>query len=102
MLGYPHLSILNCCLNYQFACADVQARLIVASMQVSPGDIVVSEKIRDVDVNDKVKLARVMMLGSRHETIIGRPLIPQASITAVVEVRAHPVSLADVENGACV
>ncbi|KAK9908800.1 hypothetical protein WJX75_003070 [Coccomyxa subellipsoidea] len=53
--------------------------------KVSPGDIVVSEKIRDVDVNDKVKLARVMMLGSRHETIIGRPLIPQASITAVVE-----------------
>ena len=44
-----------------------------------------SEKLRDVDVNDRVKLGRVLMLGSRHETIIGRPLIPNASVTAVIE-----------------
>ena len=53
--------------------------------QVSPGDLVVSEKLRDVDVNDRVKLGRVLMLGSRHETIIGRPLVPNASVTAVIE-----------------
>ncbi|EIE25523.1 hypothetical protein COCSUDRAFT_40742 [Coccomyxa subellipsoidea C-169] len=53
--------------------------------KVSPGDVVVSEKIRGVDVNDKVKLSRVLMLGSRYETIIGRPIVPSASITAVVE-----------------
>ena len=56
--------------------------------KVSPGDLVVSEKLRDVDVNDRVKLGRVLMLGSRHETVIGRPLIPQASVTAVIEVCA--------------
>ncbi len=56
-------------------------------MQVSPGDVVVSEKLRGVDVNDKVKLSRVLMLGSRYETIIGRPIVPSASITAVVEVQ---------------
>ena len=44
-----------------------------------------SEKLRDVDVNDRVKLGRVLMLGSRHETIIGRPLVPNASVTAVIE-----------------
>ena len=26
------------------------------------------------------------MLGSRHETIIGRPLVPGASVTAAIEV----------------
>ncbi|BDA41760.1 probable 50S ribosomal protein L21 [Coccomyxa sp. Obi] len=53
--------------------------------KVSPGDVVVTEKIRGVDVNDKVKLDRVLMLGSRDETIIGRPLVPQATVSAVVE-----------------
>ena len=58
-------------------------------MQVSPGDAVVSEKIRGVDVNDKIKLQRVLMLGSRYESIIGRPLVPGACVTAIVEVRMH-------------
>lgn len=53
---------------------------------MSPGDVVVTEKIQGVDVNDKVKLDRVLMLGSRDETIIGRPLVPQATVSAVVEV----------------
>ena len=71
----------------------------MATVQVSPGDVVVSEKINNVDVNDKVKLARVLMLGSRYETIIGRPLIPQASITAVVEVQA--ITLEQAEFAVC-
>ncbi len=57
--------------------------------QVSPGDLVVSEKLRDVDVNDRVALGRVLLLGSCHETVIGRPLVPRASVTAVIEVRMH-------------
>ena len=59
--------------------------------QVSPGDVVVTEKIRGVDVNDKVKLDRVLMLGSRDETIIGRPLVLQATVSAVVEVCCIPI-----------
>lgn len=51
--------------------------------------MVVTEKIREVDVNDKVKLARVLMLGSRYETIIGRAIVPDASVTAVVEVCSY-------------
>ena len=46
----------------------------------------VSEKLKGVDVNDRLALGRVLMLGSRIETVIGRPHIPGASVTAVVEV----------------
>ena len=55
--------------------------------QVSPGDLVITEKLRHVDVNDKINIQRVLMLGSRCETIIGRPLVPGAFVTAAVEVR---------------
>ena len=47
----------------------------------------VTEKLRHVDVNDKINIKRVLMLGSRCETIIGRPLVPGAFVTAAVEVR---------------
>ena len=55
--------------------------------QVSPGDLVITEKLRHVDVNDKINILRVLMLGSQCETIIGRPLVPGAFVTAAVEVR---------------
>ncbi|CAK0747858.1 hypothetical protein CVIRNUC_001795 [Coccomyxa viridis] len=53
--------------------------------KVSPGDLLVTEKLRNVDVNDRISIRRVLMLGSCHETIIGRPLVPGASVTAAIE-----------------
>lgn len=47
----------------------------------------ITEKLRHVDVNDKINIRRVLMLGSRYETIIGRPLVPGAYVKAAVEVR---------------
>lgn len=64
--------------------------------KVSQGDTIVTEKLRGVDVNDKLSLNRVLMLGSPHETIIGRPFIPEASVTAAVEVRLVLSELAGV------
>ena len=58
---------------------------------MSPDDLVVSEKLKGVDVNDRLALGRVLMLGSRSETVVGRPHIPGASVTAVVEARCHPL-----------
>ena len=55
--------------------------------KVSVDDLVFAEKLKGVDINDKVNLQRVLMLGSRYETVIGRPYIPGASVTAAVEVR---------------
>ncbi|KAK9822165.1 hypothetical protein WJX81_003172 [Elliptochloris bilobata] len=56
-----------------------------AQYKVSPDDLVISEKLKGVDVNDRLELGRVLMLGSRSETIIGRPHVLGASVTAVVE-----------------
>lgn len=58
--------------------------------RVSQGDMIVTEKLRGVDVNDKISLNRVLMLGSPDETIIGRPFIPEASVVAAVEVSCPP------------
>ena len=61
--------------------------------KVSADDLIYAEKLKDVDVNDTVKLTRVLLLGSRYETIVGRPLVPGASVTAAVEVQIYAVSL---------
>lgn len=51
----------------------------------------ITEKLRHVDVNDKINIRRVLMLGSRYETIIGRPLVPGAYVKAAVEVRGKTI-----------
>ena len=53
--------------------------------KVTPSDVIVTEKLDGVDVNDKIRLQRVLVLGSPEETIIGRPYIPGATVTAAVE-----------------
>lgn len=57
--------------------------------KVTPNDTIVVEKLGGVDVNDRLHLCRVLLLGSAAETIIGRPYIPEAAVTAAVEVRAR-------------
>lgn len=53
--------------------------------KVSPGDVIYTEKLLFADLNDTVHLDRVLLLGSRHETVIGRPSIPGAHVVALVE-----------------
>ncbi|KAK9811176.1 hypothetical protein WJX73_008472 [Symbiochloris irregularis] len=53
--------------------------------KVSADDLVYAEKLKGVTVNDKVTLNRVLMLGSRYETVIGRPIVPEAFVSAAVE-----------------
>jgi large subunit ribosomal protein L21 len=53
--------------------------------KVSPDDLIFVDKIKDVEVNDVVKLPRVLMLGSKTRTVIGRPTVPGAEILALVE-----------------
>ena len=54
--------------------------------KVAPNDLIVTEKLAGVDVNDRLQLRRVLLLGSAAETIIGRPYVPEAAVTAAVEV----------------
>ena len=53
--------------------------------KVTPDDLIVTEKLKGVDINDKVRLNKVLLVGSKTETTIGRPYIPDASVTAAVE-----------------
>lgn len=53
--------------------------------KVTPDDLLVTEKLIGVDIHDRLRLGRVLLLGSESETIIGRPYIPEATVTAAVE-----------------
>eukprot|EP00850_Spirogloea_muscicola_P020548 SM000219S06693 [mRNA] locus=s219:144912:146289:+ [translate_table: standard] len=53
--------------------------------KVTPGDVIYAEKLKFAGVNERVALERVLLLGTRSETVIGRPTVPHASVTAVIE-----------------
>ncbi|KAL8460437.1 hypothetical protein ACS0TY_032103 [Phlomoides rotata] len=56
--------------------------------KVSNRDTIYVEKLKHCDVNDKVVLNKVLLLGSQTQTIIGRPILPDAAVHAVVEEHA--------------
>ncbi|GFQ07120.1 50S ribosomal protein l21 mitochondrial [Phtheirospermum japonicum] len=56
--------------------------------KVSNRDCIYTERLKHCDVNDKVVLNKVLMLGSQTQTIIGRPILPDAAVHAVVEEHA--------------
>ncbi|KAG6405261.1 hypothetical protein SASPL_132848 [Salvia splendens] len=56
--------------------------------KVSNGDTIYTERLKHCDVNDKLVLNKVLMLGSLTQTIIGRPILPEAAVHAVVEEHA--------------
>ena len=53
--------------------------------KVTPDDIIVTERLEGVDINDTLRLQRVLLLGSAVETVIGRPYVPGAAVLAAVE-----------------
>ncbi|GAB4831187.1 hypothetical protein Ancab_005195 [Ancistrocladus abbreviatus] len=56
--------------------------------KVSNGDCIYTEKLKCCDVNDKLILNKVLLLGSSNQTIVGRPIVPDAAVHAVVEEHA--------------
>eukprot|EP01026_Neomeris_dumetosa_P030613 TRINITY_DN2445_c0_g1_i1.p1 TRINITY_DN2445_c0_g1~~TRINITY_DN2445_c0_g1_i1.p1 ORF type:complete len:225 (-),score=18.70 TRINITY_DN2445_c0_g1_i1:224-898(-) len=48
-------------------------------------DNIYSDRIANVEPNDVLRFSRVLMLGSRYETIIGRPYIPGAYVDVLVQ-----------------
>lgn len=56
--------------------------------KVSNGDSIYTEKLKFCEVNDKLVLTKVLMVGSQTQTIIGRPILPDAAVHAVVEEHA--------------
>lgn len=56
--------------------------------KVSNRDCIYTEKLKFCEVNDKLLLNKVLLLGSGTQTIIGRPTVPDAAVHAVVEEHA--------------
>nr|XP_023928580.1 50S ribosomal protein L21, mitochondrial-like [Quercus suber] len=56
--------------------------------KVSNGDSIFTERLKFCEVNDKLILNKVLLLGSSSQTIIGRPILPDAAVHAVVEEHA--------------
>ena len=54
--------------------------------KVSPGDVIWVERLKNADVGTQIVLSRVQVAGSQLETIVGRPYVENASVTAVIEV----------------
>ncbi|KAF9611120.1 hypothetical protein IFM89_027020 [Coptis chinensis] len=60
--------------------------------KVSNGDTIYTEKLKFCEVNDKLILHKVLMVGSKSQTIIGRPILLDAAVHAVVEEHVSPFS----------
>ncbi|CAM8903260.1 unnamed protein product [Rhodiola kirilowii] len=56
--------------------------------KVSNRDSIFVERLKFCEVNDKIILNKVMLLGSSLQTIVGRPIVPDAAVHAVVEEHA--------------
>lgn len=66
----------------------VYAIVEVGALQykVSPGDLIYAERLRHVDVGTELSFSSVQAAGTRSQTLIGRPYVDGASVTAVIEV----------------
>lgn len=56
--------------------------------KVSAGDWIYVEKLKYADVKQKIILNKVLMLGTKSETVIGRPILPGGAVHALVEEQA--------------
>lgn len=64
-----------------FAVVELAGR----QFKVTADDVIFPDRIHGVGVNDVVRLDRVLLLGSRVSTIVGRPYVPGACVYAAVE-----------------
>ncbi|WJZ96390.1 hypothetical protein VitviT2T_015082 [Vitis vinifera] len=56
--------------------------------KVSNGDCIYTERLKFCEVNDRLILNRVLLIGSTSQTIVGRPTLPDVAVHAVVEEHA--------------
>jgi len=53
--------------------------------KVVKGDLIVSEKLLGVDIGDEIVLDKVLMIGSRDFTAIGKPILTKAKVLAQIQ-----------------
>ncbi|RVW95824.1 50S ribosomal protein L21, mitochondrial [Vitis vinifera] len=60
--------------------------------KVSNGDCIYTERLKFCEVNDRLILNRVLLIGSTSQTIVGRPTLPDVAVHAVVEEHEKVIS----------
>lgn len=71
--------------NARFAIVDVNSK----QHKVVPGDLLMVDRLAEVSVGDKLQFDRVLMVGSKTYTVLGRPLIPTARVMMTCEEQAY-------------
>ncbi|KAK8793370.1 hypothetical protein WA158_004729 [Blastocystis sp. Blastoise] len=53
--------------------------------KVTTNDLLFTNHIPNVDIGQQINLKHVLLVGSKHETIVGVPYVQDATVTATVE-----------------
>ncbi|PIN01716.1 Mitochondrial/chloroplast ribosomal L21 protein [Handroanthus impetiginosus] len=66
---------------------EVFAVVMVGSRQyiVFPGRYIYVQRLKGADVNDKITLNKVLLVGTKTSAYIGKPIVPNAKVEAIVE-----------------
>ncbi|KAL3830288.1 hypothetical protein ACJIZ3_019090 [Penstemon smallii] len=66
---------------------EVFAVVMVGGRQyiVFPGRFIYTQRLKGADVNDKITLNKVLLVGTKTSTYIGKPIVPNAAVHAIVE-----------------
>ncbi|GAA0186639.1 ribosomal protein [Lithospermum erythrorhizon] len=66
---------------------EIFAVIMVGSRQyiVFPGRYIYTQRLKGANVNDKIVLNKVLLVGSKTKTWIGKPIVSNAVVHAVVE-----------------
>ncbi|XP_059631930.1 large ribosomal subunit protein bL21c [Cornus florida] len=66
---------------------EVFAVVMIGSRQyiVFPGRFIYTQRLKGANVNDKIILNKVLLVGTKTSTYIGKPVVPNAAVHAVVE-----------------
>jgi ribosomal protein L21 len=64
-----------------FAVVDFNAQ----QHRVVPGDLVMVDSMAQYEIGERIEFNDVMLIGSRDYSVIGRPVVPNTTVTAIVE-----------------
>jgi large subunit ribosomal protein L21 len=53
--------------------------------KVTLGDVLIADKMEDIDIESKITFSKVMLVGSRKATLIGRPYVEGVEVIGTVE-----------------
>ncbi|KAI3733156.1 hypothetical protein L1987_64374 [Smallanthus sonchifolius] len=66
---------------------EVFAVVMIGGRQyiVFPGRFLYTQRLKGANVDDKIILNKVLLVGTKNSTYIGKPIVPNAAVHAVVE-----------------